>query len=89
MNQTYYAMKSRLGGEKRTARDKLIWHYYPVPGCMTHREIIGATRGRLLFTHFFDRPQKSHNLYWRSHPAEYKALLELIEKRKSEKQAKC
>lgn len=62
---------------------KAHWKYYPVPGCMTHREILGEERGRRLFLKYVDYPQSAHGLYWRSHPAEYKKLLEIIDSRKS------
>jgi hypothetical protein len=68
---------------------KAHWKYYPCPGCMMHREIVGDRRGRILFLHFVDRPQKAHDLYWKTHPAEYNSLMKLVDKRKNEKQAKC
>ena len=80
MNQTYYAMKRYLGGEKWTRRDKLTWHYWPVPGCNGHRDLIGKRRGEILFEHFCNRPQASHGLYWRTHPQEYEAFLSHIKK---------
>lgn len=74
--RTYYAMKARLGGEKMTKHQKLCWKYYPVPGCLQHE--IHPKRQEILFDHYVERPQKSCVVYWRSHPAEYQALLERI-----------
>jgi hypothetical protein len=47
-----------------------------------HREILGEERGRRLFLKYVEYPQKAHHLYWRTHPAEYKKLLEIIDSRK-------
>ena len=74
MESSYYAMKRRLGGEKTNRHFQLCHHYAPVPGCLLHK--VSPRRQTLLFDHYVDRPQKSHSLYWRTHPLEYKALLE-------------
>jgi hypothetical protein len=63
--------------------EKLTYKYYPVPGCNGHRAIVGERRGKVLFRHFCDRPQASHGLYWRSHPAEYEAFLKHIGAKKT------
>lgn len=74
MERTYYAMKHRLGGEKMSIRDALsMRNYFPCPGCISHD--IHPRRQGILFDHYVERPAKSHTVYWRSHPAEYKALL--------------
>lgn len=63
---------------------KANWKYYPCPGCNMHAEIIGAARAETLFRKYCDKyPQTAYNLYWRSHPSEYKKLMELVNKRKS------
>lgn len=54
------------------------YRYYPCPGCMIHRSIIGAERGRRLFLKYEAYPQKAHELYWKTHPIEYKKLLEIV-----------
>lgn len=61
--------------------ERASYKYYPVPGCMTHREILGEERGRRLFLKYVDYPQKAHDLYWRTHPQEYSALLEKVKKK--------
>lgn len=60
---------------KWSPRQKLTWKYYPVPGCLGHRKIVGERRGEILFDHFCNRPQASHGLYWRTHRSEYLAFL--------------
>lgn len=57
---------------------KANWKYYPVPGCNAHKEIVGTRRGGVLFERYQNRPQTAHGLYWRTHPAEYKALLDIV-----------
>ena len=75
--RTFYAMKHRLGGEKMSIREILsVRNYYPVPGCLSHN--IDPRRQGILFDHYVERPQKSHTVYWRSHPTEYKALIASI-----------
>lgn len=56
---------------------KSNYKYYPCPGCMAHRSIIGDERGRRLFLKYVDYPQKAHKLYWNTHIDEYKKLLEI------------
>lgn len=63
---------------KWSPREKLTYKYHPVPGCYGHRDIIGETRGRVLFRNYCDRPQAAHALYWRSHANEYEAFLKHI-----------
>ena len=75
--RTYYTMKRRLGGEKLSIRESLsMRNYFPVPGCIPHA--IHPRRSEILFDHYVERPSKSHTVYWRSHPAEYKVLLENV-----------
>lgn len=81
MNQSYYAMKRRLGGEKFTAREKLCWHWRPTPGCNMHKEIVGKRRGNILFEKYCfggSTNYRLHNkailIYWRSHPAEWNEI---------------
>lgn len=87
MNQTYYAMKRRLGGEKFTAREKLCWHWCPTPGCITHANIVGERRGEILFRKYCSSNRvrwSSPNpnlMYWRSHPAEWAAVQEAVRRR--------
>jgi hypothetical protein len=75
MNASYYAMKRRLGGEKFTAREKLCWHWYPTPGCITHAEIIGKRRAEILFEKYCGSSRSygrnANLLYWRTHPEEW------------------
>lgn len=63
--------------------EKLRWKYYPCPGCILHYEIIGAQRAKQLFNKYNRYPQKAQALYWRSHPGEYKKLIEIINRRKN------
>jgi hypothetical protein len=75
--RTYYAMKRRLGGEKMSIREALsMRNYFPCPGCLSHN--VDPRRQGILFDHYVERPQKSHAVYWRSHPTEYKALLKQV-----------
>jgi hypothetical protein len=75
--KTYTAFKYTVFS-KWSPREKLTWKYWPVPGCRGHRDIVGERRGDILFEHFQKRPQKSHGLYWRTHPEEYKAFIKHI-----------
>jgi len=51
------------------------------PGCISHRKIVGERRGNLLFERYCQkRSQAAYKLYWRSHPEEYKALMESFKK---------
>jgi hypothetical protein len=70
--RTFYAMKSRLGGQKSSPRHKLCWHWYPCPGCQLHK--VSARKREILFEHFHNRPQKSWLVYWRSHPTEFNEI---------------
>lgn len=86
MNQTYYAMKRRLGGSKMTARERLCWHWYPTPGCIMHAEIVGERRAKILFERYcnIDHPRHGHKvnlMYWRSHPAEWKEILRIVDRK--------
>lgn len=78
MNQSYYAMKQRLGGEKFTAREKLCWNWCPTPGCNMHKEIIGERRGEILFKRYVgisrNYGSNASLMYWRSHPKEWAEL---------------
>jgi hypothetical protein len=56
----------------------LSYKYHPVPGCAVHDH----PRSEILFDHYVNRPQKSHALYWRTHPQEYKAMFSKIARRK-------
>lgn len=59
--------------------EKESYKYYPVPGCKPHREILNNdARGKLLFDRYVNRPQLSHNLYWRTHPVEYKRMIDQL-----------
>jgi hypothetical protein len=80
MRDSYYAMKKRLGGMKLTPREKLIYHYYPCPGNILHD--IQPCRQGILFNHFYNRPLESYVVYWRSHPAEYTAMCNLIDSKR-------
>lgn len=74
--RTYYAMKKRLGGEKLTKREEMLFqHYYPCPGCIGHANIIGKRRAEILFEHYVGKGNKTYVMYWRSHPAEYTEFL--------------
>jgi len=64
--------------QKDPLRVTITYKYHPCPGCALHDH----ARGKIIFNHFIDRPQKSWTVYWRSHPQEYKAMLEGIAKRK-------
>lgn len=75
MNSSYYTMKRRLGGEKMTVRDKLCFHWYPCPGCIMHKAIIGDRRSEILFERYHKLSNKAHLVYWRSHPEEWRQLL--------------
>jgi len=77
MNASYYAMKRRLGDSKRNTHHMLTFRWYPVPGCNPHCAVIGTRRGEILFRRYVDLPQKSHTLYWRSHPDEYTNMCSL------------
>mgnify|MGYP006871747108 FL=1 len=57
---------------------KLVWKWYPCPGCVMHD--VNPRRQEILFEHYHKRPQKSWMIYWRSHPLEYQQLLESIKK---------
>lgn len=84
MRNSYYTMKSRIGGSKLTPGEKLTNHYYPCPGNFLHD--VQPRRQVILFNHFYNRPLESYVVYWRSHPAEYTAMCNLIEsKRRSPK----
>lgn len=78
MNQTYYAMKRRLGGEKMTVREKLCSHWYPTPGCRMHEEIIGPRRAEILFKRYCGTSRhagrNANLMYWRSHPQEWNEI---------------
>lgn len=74
MNASYYAMKRRLGGEKWTVREKLCFHWYPTPGCNMHGDIIGTRRAGILFERYQKLDNKTHLIYWRSHPMEWAAI---------------
>ena len=78
MNQKYYALKCRIGGEKSTAREKLCWHWYPTPGCNIHASIIGERRAEILFRHYCGssrtHSEKANLLYWRTHPSEWNEI---------------
>lgn len=82
MNQSYYAMKRRLGGEKMTAREKLCWRWYPTPGCIMHAEIIGDRRAGILFNRYCgssrNHGRNANLMYWRSHPQEWNGILQGI-----------
>lgn len=56
--------------------EKKNWKYYPCPGCILHSSIVGRRRGDVLFRNYVERPQTSHHLYWRTHPVEYKTLID-------------
>ena len=88
MNPSYYPMKRRLGGEKWTVRDKLCMHWRPTPGCNAHKEIIGERRGEILFEKYCFNNSRKHTLhnkanlmYWRSHPAEWAAILAQVDRK--------
>jgi len=74
--RTYYAMKSRLGGEKFTARDKLVHHWNPTPGCNMHKSIVGNRRGGILFEKYCGLVTRGNPnlMYWRSHPKEWSEI---------------
>lgn len=55
------------------------YKWNPTPGCIPHRNIVGHAKAELLFSKYADRPQKAINLYWRTHPAEYKAMLDQLQ----------
>lgn len=82
MRQSYYAMKRRLGGEKMSAREKLCWHWYPTPGCLMHADIIGKHRAEILFRRYCGSirlgDRKANLIYWRSHPQEWKEILQKV-----------
>lgn len=75
--KTYTSFMHRVG-TKWKPFEKASWRYYPTPGCISHRKIVGERRGEILFRGFFDRPQKAARLYWKSHPDEYKKLMESL-----------
>lgn len=77
--KTYTAFKYKVGC-KITRREKLTWKWYPCPGCFAHSDIVGTRRGNILFESFQKRPQKSYLVYWRSHPDEYRQLMESVRK---------
>ena len=60
--------------QKSPLRVTISYKYHPCPGCFLHDH----SRAEILFDHFAERPQKSYGLYWRSHPREYKAILDKI-----------
>ncbi len=59
-----------------TLRDRLIWKWYPCPGCDLHN--VSKQKRTLLFNRFHARPHKAWLIYWRSHPTEFKALLDAV-----------
>lgn len=77
MRHSFYTMKERLDGMKSSPRDKLIWKYYPCPGCKPHQ--IRSPRKEVLFNHYVERPQKSYITYWRSHPEEYSTMMKFLQ----------
>ncbi len=51
------------------------------PGCIPHSAIIGTRRGNLLFQRYCGtRPYSAYKLYWRTHPAEFSAMMESFKK---------
>jgi hypothetical protein len=73
-----YGRYFQKANSKWSPRERLLWKYYPVPGCRSHSEIVGDRRAEILFDHFSKRPQASHGLYWRTHISEYNTLMESI-----------
>lgn len=73
--KTYKAYRYTVGTKWKPFQ-KRSWKYYPCPGCMSHREVIGAERGRRVFLKYVNYPQKACALYWKTHQAEYRAMLE-------------
>lgn len=66
-------MKQRLGGEKLTARDKLLMHrLHYCPGNIYHkvpnRERIFERYHKVSQNHGYQRGHKAYTMYWRSHP---------------------
>jgi hypothetical protein len=59
-----------------TLRDRTVNAWYPCPGCQLHR--ISKQKRKLLFSRFHPRPQASWLVYWRSHPTEFKEMLEAM-----------
>lgn len=71
-----HAFKYRMY-QKRSLREKLTYIWNPIPGNKLHNH----PRSEILFDHFSYRSQKSCGLYWRTHPQEYKIMLEKIVKK--------
>lgn len=69
--RTFYAMKSRRGGETLTQRDKLLWHRtHSCPGNIFHV----VPRANIIFKRRVKHGHACYVMYWRSHPAEYLAM---------------
>lgn len=62
--------------------ERIHYKYYPCPGCITHESIIGPERAQLLFRKYSNYPQKSHALYWKTHPLEYTRLIKKFNDKK-------
>ena len=78
--KTYGAFKYTLHN-KFTVREKLCWHWYPCPGCHYHEDIIGKHRSKILFEHYHKLDNKTHLIYWRSHPQEWKQLCKRVNRK--------
>jgi hypothetical protein len=78
IDRTYYAMKTRLGGEKLTGHEFLKLRngkkWSPCPGCLGHAEIIGGRRAGILFNRYVNGDNALYIMYWRSHPVEWGLL---------------
>jgi len=70
--RTYYAMKTRRGGEKLTHRDVLLSHrLHSCPGNVYH---IHPRRG-ILFERRVKYGHPCYVMYWRTHIQEYSQML--------------
>lgn len=69
--RTYYAMKHRMGGEKFTPRDLILWHrMHQCPGNQGHK----VPRAELIFKRRVGNSHACYVMYWRAHQDEYKAM---------------
>lgn len=76
-DRKYTAFKFRIYTNS-TVKDKLCFHWYPCPGFIGH--MVSKRKRHILFEHYNQRPQKSWLVYWRSHPFEYKKILNEVTK---------
>lgn len=72
MQNTFYAMKRRLGGFKLTPREKLLMNrMHACPGNICHC----VPRQEIIFKHKVGRNHKVYVMYWRSHLVEYNQMI--------------